>query len=65
MNTMLTEEQQARISAVSVKLLPFWPADPHLWLTQVEAQFTIIKGVTAQRQSLSMLYLHFPYTFPS
>ena len=39
---------EARVSAVSVKLPPFWPDKARLWFAQAEAQFAL-RNITEQR----------------
>ncbi|XP_037573945.1 uncharacterized protein LOC119456289 [Dermacentor silvarum] len=45
---METTADAPAISAVDVKLPPFWTADPELWFLQVESQFTA-RRITADQ----------------
>ena len=41
-------------NSVSIKLPPFWTAQPQVWFQQAEAQFTI-RGITADETKYSYI----------
>ncbi|XP_064479357.1 uncharacterized protein LOC135392581 [Ornithodoros turicata] len=44
---MATQQAPADISAIQIKLPEFWPNDPQVWFTQVEAQFAL-RNISSQ-----------------
>ena len=48
----LEADRAARVTAVSVKLPPFWPEKTRLWFAKAEAQFDV-KGITVEKTKYS------------
>ncbi|KHJ39913.1 hypothetical protein D918_10047 [Trichuris suis] len=52
------------MSAVALKLPPFWTNDPSLWFSQVDAQFGT-RGISAQRTRFDYVVASLPFEVAS
>ena len=54
-NNMSEEDSRTFFAAVSVRLPPFWPANPQVWFVQVDARFSK-RGITTLRTKYQEIF---------